>query len=166
MAEMQNAADAVIDALCKDDHNPHVQARAAEESSRRAPKREQATTQNAHDAAKATALTQAAIQRPLDTQDIASLLEQGASMEVMLRAARRWSVPKLKPKLASRIEWFCRCASQEAEHPDFYEAGNALRHYFQGQITDQELRTSSIRTLSGCMTTPFTMGHGQDLCKS
>jgi hypothetical protein len=38
-----------------------------------------------------------------------------------------------------RFKRFCQCARKEAELPDFYEAGKALKRHSQKQITDQEL---------------------------
>lgn len=139
MAGMQNADDAVITALCKDESNPYAQAWAQEEWSRRAAKRARATTRNACDAEEAAALLQASAPSPLDTQDIGWLLLQGARMEVLQRQARRQSVPKLRQQLVSRITRFCRYARHKAAHSDFYDAGDALWRYSQGQITDQEL---------------------------
>ncbi len=138
MAEMQNASDAVLQGL-RDHRNPHVQAWAAEEWSRRVEGRDQAAAQNACDADEAAALRQAALQVQSDDVD-AQILAEYASVGDRVIKSRRYRdyAAAFKRQTAQVLaKGFCQRVAHD--WPGYRVAYESLKFYIRQEITASQL---------------------------
>jgi hypothetical protein len=137
--EMQDAPDAVIQALRDYHQNPDVKACAAEEWSRRAAQRYQAIGQNVCSAKEAAALHQDAMQAALDEAEAKALAELGPGLDraIKSRRYRDWGAAFKRQTAQLLAKGFCQRVTQNL--PSYRVAAEALRFYIRKEITASQL---------------------------
>jgi hypothetical protein len=141
MLEMQDAPDIVIQVLHDRHQKPDVQARAAEELSRRAAQKSRAVTQNARNAEEAAALMRADESAVLDEAAAQAQAEFGPAITRVLNSRwRRQQLTMFKDRTQTRAEKFCWCVNRGL--PQYREAGEMVKRYVDKEIKAEELEAA------------------------
>ncbi len=139
MLEMQDAPDSVIAAL-RDHPNPHVQAWAMEEESRRAAQKYRAVAPNARNAEEAVELIRAYEQAAHDEVMAKVQAEYGPVLDRTIKSRRyRDLVAAFKRQTAQLLaKGFCQRVAQDL--PGYRVAFEALKFYIRKEITGPQLK--------------------------
>jgi len=81
------------------------------------------------------------ISEPLARLEAEAAANEAEALTRLLKHERRHRAPRLMDQLRSRAERFCRLAHDPHGPPGFREAGEMLRRYGRGAISDAEFAT-------------------------